>query len=100
MRIIPAALIVVSSVMGMEKSYFYSKEESQILLNNLKPSKPKNFKITGILFIKANKWIVWINDKPYTSLGKYKDFCITKVSSSKVILTTEDGETISLKIKV
>lgn len=76
------------------KSYFFSAEESRQILNKLK----EDYKLSSIFYISKLNWIVWINGKPYTEIGKYKTFSINKVTPTTVAITLNNGKNIILKM--
>ena len=80
-------------------SYFYNLQESKVILESLIPKKThKVYKISGIFYLSSDNWIVWINDKAYTSVGQQTDFAIDEVSENSVILSFEDGRTVKLNV--
>ena len=79
-------------------SYFYSKEESESILEYISP-KSNIYKVSGILYLDDNNWIIWINDKPYNSTGLKEEFSIDEVYEDKVTLTLKNGQTIVLTIE-
>ncbi len=85
-----------------EPSYFFSDKESNAILNQNLPKKTDKkpveviYKLSGILFISPNNWTVWINDKPYSSTGQYKEFSINFVSSCSVKITLKNGHSVTL----
>ena len=87
-----------------ETSYFFSDKESKAILNQTATEKTKGksakttYKLSGILFITPKNWTVWINDKPYSSVGQYEDFSINFVSKQCVNLTINNGSSITLSL--
>ena len=95
------------------QSYFFTKEQSEAILENLKKPKDnkkeykkkkklikKEYKLSGILWSEENeKWTVWINGNAYTKIGQYNDFSIDEVTKSSVTITTSDCKTIHLSVK-
>ncbi len=91
-------------------SYFFSDKESNAILSllnknkdkcqdkSLKTNKKTVYKLSGILFVNAHNWTVWINNKPYHSIGQYNDFFINAVSSNSVLITCKDGNEMRLRL--
>lgn len=108
MRNISKTLIIISifitDLFALDKSLFMSSTESEKVLSMLDNDKQKgnidttSFKITGIMFNDDLNWIVWINDKPYTTIGEKEGFSIDSVSERNVLLTKSDGTTLDLEV--
>ena len=101
-------LLLSISVAIAETSYFFSNKESEAILNQNSSKKEKSgeetkkitYKLSGILFVSPRNWTVWINDKPYSSLGYYGEFSINSVSSNSVKLTLLNGRSVTLQLSL
>lgn len=101
-KILIIFLIISPNFTKSEESMFMSDDESKKILSMLKENKKPmsdNLKLTGIVFIDEANWIVWINNKPYSSIGENGDFSIDEVSENEVIITKNDGKTITLTVE-
>jgi hypothetical protein len=92
-----------------EDCLFMTSGESSKILNVLKNrnhqppeqrNKSKKYKLSGIFYVDQNRWTVWINDIPYSSIGQQSDFSIDAVTEDGVSLTTNDGSTVNLSVEV
>lgn len=86
-----------------EESLFMSDEESQKILSFVENNKNKcvdscEFKLSGIVFIDDLNWVVWINNKPYNSIGEKEDFSLDEVNENNVVITRTDGKTLNLSV--
>ncbi len=101
MRNISKILIMSPNFTNSEESMFMSDDDSKKILSMLKENKKpmsNNLKVTGIVFIDEANWIVWINNTPYSSIGENGDFSIDEVSESEVVITKNDGKTLTLSV--
>lgn len=108
-------LLVMLQDVIIAKSYFFEDDESNAILalptikqetfskkrkEKTKVKKKISYKLSGILFVNSANWVVWINDKPYSTVGKHGDFSINHVSNHSVHLTFENGHSILLTLNV
>lgn len=101
-KILMILLIGISNFAKSEESMFLSDKDSEKILSMLKESKNhvgNNFKVTGIVFINSEDWVVWINNKAYSSIGENGEFSIDEVSENTVVITQNDGKTLTLSVE-
>ena len=102
-KILIIFFIIISTIVMAEESLFMSDDDSKRVLAMLKedkrPVKTNNLKVTGIVFIDDLNWIIWINDKPYNSIGEKGEFSIDEVTENSVIITQNDGKTLTLSVE-
>ena len=101
-KILIILLIMNLNFANSEESMFMSDDESKKILSMLTENKKTasdSLKVTGIVFIDESNWIVWINNKPYSSIGENGDFSIDEVSECEVVITQNDGKTITLSVE-
>lgn len=95
--------LIMTTLAKAEESLFMSEEDSKRILSMLKEGKKlistNNLKVTGIVFINDLDWIVWINNKAYNSIGEKGEFSIDEVTENSVIITQNDGKTLTLSVE-
>lgn len=101
-KILMILLIAILNLAKSEESMFLSDKDSEKILSMLKESKNRignNFKVTGIVFINNEDWVVWINNKAYSSIGENGEFSIDEVNENTVVITQNDGKTLTLSVE-
>lgn len=102
-------IFVINSLLyAQNKSYFFTNEQSNAILdklNNHKVKKKRNkrkpieYKLSGICYLSTDNWVVWINGQSYNRIGQYSQFSIDEVTPDSVTITTLDCKTIHLTVK-
>ena len=90
-----------------EISFFLNDEDSKKALMHAKQQSDKqqetkdlrNLKLSGIFFIDDQNWTVWINDKPYSTIGVHGDISIDEVNEQYVTVTTSEGDTVTITVE-
>ena len=86
------------------ESFFMSDEDSEKAISLAKRSAESEqhennpLQLSGIFFVDESNWTVWIGDATYSTLGKYGDFSIDKVTDAAVTVTTSEGNTLELSV--
>ena len=105
-KIIISIQALICNTLCEETSFFLNDEDSKKALIYAKQQSDTqqeikdshNFKLSGIFFIDDQNWTVWINDKPYSTIGIHGDFSIDEVNEQYVTVTTSDGDTVTLTV--
>lgn len=102
-------LMIHLPLYSQNKSYFFTNEQSDAILDKLnnknKINKKRNkkkiieYKLSGICYLSIYNWVVWINGQSYNKIGQYSQFSIDEVTPDSVTITTLDCKTIHLTVK-
>jgi hypothetical protein len=112
MRSISSGAIVslaLTTLSFSQDSFLLSEEESKEVQEILSAAKQRangdkedmelnNLKVSGILYVDSDNWIIWINGKSYSSIGEHSNFSIDSVSEDTVTLSLKDGSTRPLTV--
>ena len=99
-------IIILGSISIAEEitSFFMDDEDSTRALRLAKQTKKEvlkndELKLSGIFFIDEQNWTVWLNGVAYSEYGQHENFSIDEVSENAIIITTAEGNAITLTVE-